>query len=305
MSELNKASLHVDGNMHIVRVNNQEVHRLGSAQRANLMVERLNRIFKDKKRDLDFITPTFVRTTGRAEVGNFYAVCCPIIRDGVGITHFHPVGRHRPINRFLYETTNWKDSENVSEQTAIIGFGRDGGSKPWVTALQVANNIRSAIKLYFPDAGKGKRTDQKKCYPLHLPEKVNNVVERVLVARGECRHYGHPCQGKRPGTHSPNCREIGRPENIALPYSNLFVLRQPDTFEVLHGQDLTCAVKNDWYRSYKNRFLRVTNLATRESIVVRVTDIGPSMTGVELTNAAWNAISRAAGPGTVKVELLR
>ena len=287
----------------MVRVNKENVFQFGDKERAQLMVERLNRIFQDVDRDLDFLTPTILqRGEKRGEL--FYALVCPPVRRNQGVTHFHPLGKRAPLDRHIYPVTEWIDSTEPAKQTAIMELHAYDAPAPWVTALQIANRIRRGIELNFPDAS-GKRKHPSRCYPLNMPSNQADTVENVIAEKAYCAVYAHPCQGKGGGPRSPKCDQLAfPPENILNPYTEF--TEAEDRFEILHSSDLTCALTSSrgWYNKYKNRFIRVTNLANGLSVVVRVTDRGPRGQGVELTYAAWNAIGKPKQYDSVKVELM-
>ncbi|WP_374214157.1 RlpA-like double-psi beta-barrel domain-containing protein [Candidatus Desulfosporosinus nitrosoreducens] len=59
--------------------------------------------------------------------------------------------------------------------------------------------------------------------------------------------------------------------------------------EVFHLQCLTAAMNstNSWNSTYRNKFVKVTNLSnTSKSIVVKVTDTAPANRGIELSYRA-------------------
>ena len=287
----------------MVRVNNRNVFQFGDEERARKMVQRLNRIFEDENRDLDFLTPTILQRPEKKEE-LFYCIVCPPVRRHQGVTHFHPLGRRQPLDRHIYPVTEWVDAEDPAKQTAVLEFQAGDAPAPWVTALTIVNRIRRAIELYFPDAS-GKRKHPLSCYPLHMPTNRSAAVDAVIAETAYCAVYAHPCQGMGRGDRSPKCPTLAfQPENILAPYTAYS--EGEDGFEILHGCDLTCAMTSSrgWYNKYKNRFIRVTNLANGLSVVVRVTDQAPRGRGVELTYAAWMAIGGPRQHDSVRVELM-
>ncbi|HBB29412.1 MAG TPA: hypothetical protein DC000_09235 [Clostridiales bacterium] len=78
------------------------------------------------------------------------------------------------------------------------------------------------------------------------------------------------------------------------------------TNEVFHPQDLTAALttSNDLFWNYVGKFVKVTNISTYKSIIVKITDAAPSGKGIELAYRPWVEIGRPLGNGAVKVELM-
>ena len=77
--------------------------------------------------------------------------------------------------------------------------------------------------------------------------------------------------------------------------------------EVFHPQGLTAAMTstNSWNTTYRNKFVKVTNLSnTSKSIVVKVTDTAPANRGIELSYRAWVSIGKPSGANSVKIELM-
>jgi hypothetical protein len=275
------------GSYYAVQVNGQTVFTRDDYSRCQTIAGRLNNIFSDPNRDLDFITPTY--TDG------YYGVCCPLVRKNVDqITYLYDSDGSngwRSYPEKLYETTNWSDSRN-SNQTAIATILPSESNVPWLAAINLANYIRNAVNLNFNDAA-GRSTCQQFTVPSNSGPSTS-----LISSSAYCAYYGHPCQGLEPGTTS-YCPELGyRVQNIL----NTTV----GNGEVLHPQDLTCAMTstNNWDSLYRNKFVKVTNLSTSQSIVVRVTDTAPENKGIELTYRAWVSIGKPTGSNTVKIELL-
>ncbi|ARU61026.1 hypothetical protein CBW65_07980 [Tumebacillus avium] len=296
----NKAAVVPAGAEFMVRVNDQNVYQLKDKKRAEKMAERLNRIFQDGDRDLDFLTPSVMGKDDKL----YYGIICPTVRKNKGRTHFHNPKR-KAVDRNMYPPVDWVDSPEPDKQTVVFEFESTDTNVPWVTALVVTNRIRRAIELHFPDAS-GRRKHPLRCYLLYIPHNQTDAIETVIADKAYCAVYAHPCQGRSGGTHSPKCEELGyRPENISNPFTAYF--EDEDEFEILHGCDLTCAItrSNGWYTKYKNHFLRVTNLKNNRSVVVRVTDEAPRGRGVELTYWAWQAIGKPTDRNAVRIELLK
>ncbi|SCY89526.1 RlpA-like double-psi beta-barrel domain-containing protein [Alkaliphilus peptidifermentans] len=289
----NSATATYNSNFQIyeVKVNEKMVFGTDNSTQANTIRDRLNRIFADPNRDLDFITPSYANGS--------YVVCCPKVRSNVNeITYLYDTSNGsngwRHYKEKLYEPTNWADSTSASGQTSILTIS-NSTTAPWYNALHTANLIRSAIKLNFNDA-LGRST----CRQLEVPSNTKATVARVISNSARCDVYGIPCQGTEPGKTSA-CSELGwRAQNISNTYTWI------DT-EVFHPQDLTAAMTstNNWHSTYKNKFVKVTNLSnTSKSIIVKVTDKAPAGKGIELSYRAWVEIGRPLDNNSVKIELM-
>lgn len=274
-----------------VKVNDLTVYGNEDKAKAELVVKRLNRIFGDENRDLDFITPSFA--AGK------YIVCCPRVRLDIGEqTYLYDASNGargwRSYPAKLYEPTNWVDSELPSKQTAILEI-EESSKAPWYNALVIANSIRAAIKLNYPAAN-----GNESCKQLNKPNNISSDISIIISEGAHCEYYGVPCQGTRPGRTSP-CPEIGFDAgNILNPFTEIG--------EVFHPQDLTAAItpSYNWHGNYMNMFIKVTNLADpSKSIVVRVTDRAPARKGIELTYRAWVEIGRPVGTNSVRLELMK
>lgn len=272
-----------------VKVNGITVYGTESASQANTIRDRLNRIFSDSNRDLDFITPSYAN--------GYYVVCCPKVRGNVGeVTYLYDTNGSdgwRSYPEKLYEPTNWADSSSASGQTAILTIS-SLVTAPWHSALYTANLIRSAISLNFNDA-----SGSASCRQLYVPSNTGGTVASTISSSARCDFYGVPCQGTQPGTTS-SCPELGyAAQNILNTTTGIG--------EVFHPQDLTAAItsSNSWSVLYRNKFVKVTNLSdTSKSIVVRITDTAPAGKGIELSYRAWASIGKPSGNGTVKIELM-
>lgn len=271
-----------------VRVNGTMVYATDDKSRADIIASRLNALFSDKDRDLDFITPSFAN--------GMYVVTCPLVRKNVGqVTYLYDTNGSdgwRSYPEKLYEPTNWNDTRDKN-QTAITTILTSESTRPWYSALSIANNIRRAINLNFPDAN-----GNTKCKELITPSNTGSTPISVISNSAICDYYGLPCQGTEPGTHS-TCPEIGFPaENILNVYTR--------NGEVFHPQGLTAAMTptNKWSTDYMNKFVKVTNLSNSKSIIVRVTDEAPANRGIELSYRAWVEIGKPSGANSVKIELM-
>ena len=170
-------------------------------------------------------------------------------------------------------------------------------TSPWYWALYYANKIRAAINLNFDDA-----YGRSSCQQLIVPSNTGNSVSSTISSSATLQYYGHICQGTSPGTTSScSCGGIF----YYLP-QNILNTSTANT-EVLHPVGLTAAMttSNSWYSTYKNKFVKVTNLAdTSKSIVVRITDSGPAGQGIELTDRAYRTVGASSGSNKVKIELM-
>lgn len=270
-----------------VSVNDTYVYYTDDGNQAKTISDRLNRIFQDLNRDLDFITPSIAN--------GYYVVSCSRVRGNIGEkTYLYDTDGSNGWRNYpekLYNDLNWQDSTISSEQTAILTI--TGSSTPWVSAVSIANNIRNAISLNFNDAA-GRSSSQS----LTLPSNQSSSVAQIISSSARCDFYGLPCQGTEPGEYS-DCPELGYPAQNIL---NTTVANG----EVFHPQDLTAAItsSNNWYTNYKNKFVKVTNLSNGKSIIVRITDQAPSDKGIELSYRAWKEIDKPSGNGSVKIELM-
>lgn len=255
---------------------------------ANTLRDRLNALFSDSNRDLDFITPS--------HDGSRYIVSCPLVRKNIGEkTYFYDTSSNPSSNYYgekLYEATNNIDPR-TSAQTLLYQI-RINNTMPWYDALFIANKIRSLVNLNFNDA-KGSST----CTNLVMPANQGGTVASTISTSATCDYYGLPCQGTQLGKTSP-CPEIG------FPAQNILSAMTANG-EVFHPQGLTAAMTstNSWNTTYRNKFVKVTNLSnTSKSIVVKVTDTAPANRGIELSYRAWVSIGKPSGANSVKIELM-
>ncbi|MFE6075044.1 hypothetical protein ACFVQB_11265 [Paenibacillus sp. NPDC057886] len=256
--------------------------------RADAIKTRLNYIFSDPNRDLDFITPSYANGE--------YVVSCPLVRKNTGqVTYLYDTNSSDGWKQYpakLYEPTNWTNSGGIG-QTAILTAT---GAIPWLYALTTANAIRAAVNPNFASAA-----NDNPLKPLVVPSNTGINVQSVVSSSAHCAFYGHPCQGTSAGTTSSSCS--GYSDLTA--YQNILNVSVGNG-EVLHPVDLTCAITstNSWSTTYRNKFIKVTNLSNNQSIIVRVTDTAPANKGVELTYRAWASIGKPSGSNTVKIELM-
>lgn len=249
---------------------------------------RLNYIFSDRNRDLDFITPSYYNGQ--------YVVVCPRVRKNVGqVTYLYDTNSSdgwRQYPEKLYEPTVW-DNSGGTNQTAILTAS---GAIPWAEALSLANSIRAAVVPNFASA-----LGDNPLKPLIVPTNRGASVQSVISSSAYAAFYGHPCQGTQPGTVSGSCSGYSDLNS----YQNILNVNT-GSGEVLHPVDLTCAMTstNNWNSTYRNKFIKVTNRSNNQSIIVKVTDTAPANTGVELTYRAWVSIGKPSGSGTVKIELM-
>jgi rare lipoprotein A (peptidoglycan hydrolase) len=281
----NNASYAYSNGNYNVTVNGMTVYTTSSSTTASTIAQRLNNIFSDPNRDLDFITPSFVNGS--------YVVICPLVRKNQGHkTYFYDSTSNAANNYYdekLYENTYWNDSRDIN-QTAILTI--TNSSRPWVDALQIANNIRYAVTPNFNTAA-GKSYISR----FTMPSNTSSSVASVISSAAILQYYGHPCQGTQPGTTS-TCGTLTVQNIWGAAVSN---------GEVFHPCDLTAAMTstNSWNTTYRNKFVKVTNLSNGQSIVVRVTDTAPANQGIELTYRAWQSIGQPApNSKSVKIELM-
>ena len=122
-----------------IKVNGNTVYSLANSGQATTITDRLNRIFGDTNRDLDFITPSYT--------GSSYVVCCPKVRKNAGQKTYLKDGSS--IAMKLYENTIWNDdTSNNANQTAILTIP-SGTVAPWYEALKIANKIRDYVTGNF------------------------------------------------------------------------------------------------------------------------------------------------------------
>lgn len=270
--------------VYIVRVNGQDIISGTDSARMTTIKNRLAAIFSDPNRDLDFITPSYHNGS--------YVVICPLVRKNVGLTtYFYDTNGSDGWKSYpakLYEDTVWNDTGNTN-QTAIYTAS---GLSPWVDAFTVANRIRYAVMPNHNTAAGNSFISR-----FTEPGNKSWTVASTISASAYYAHYGDPCQGTQPGTQSTCGTKTV--ENIWGP--------TVANNEVFHPCDLTAAMTstNSWSTTYRNKFVKVTNLANNQSIVVRVTDLAPANKGIELS---WRAHHAIGAPGTgsnkVKIELM-
>ncbi|RKP51325.1 hypothetical protein D7Z26_16120 [Cohnella endophytica] len=282
----NTAAVSQQGSFYYVQVNGTSVTSYGDLTSATNTVKRLNALFSDPNRDLDFITPSY--STG------YYLVVCPLVRKNVSqLTYLYDTNSAdgwRSYPEKLYESTILNDGFN-QDQTLLIALP-SATTNGWYSALNLANNIRAAVNLNFADA-LGRTT----CQSLVVPTNTGTSTS-LISSSAICDFYGVPCQGTQAGTQS-SCPEIGYAAQNILNVST-------GNGEVFHPAGLTASMTttNSWSTLYKNKFVKVTNISNSQSIVVKVTDTSPANRGVELGYRAWVEIGKPSGAGTVKIELM-
>ncbi len=267
-----------------VKVNGTVVAGRSNSSEATTIKDRLNKIFSDPNRDLDFIIPSYVNGQ--------YVICCPLVRKNQGHkTYFYDTTSNATNNYYdekLYEPTNWQDGSTAALQSAIMTIPSTV-TAPWYDALVTANLIRKSITLNSADA-----SGSTSCRQLIKPTNIKST-STVVSNSVSGQVYGVPCQGTQAGTTSI-CPELGYPaQNILSAVCS--------NGEVFHPQDLVCALtlSNSWSSTYRNKFIKITNTSTNKSIVVRVVDTAPANKGVELSYRAWISIDK---PSTVKFEVM-
>ncbi|MDR1589053.1 MAG: septal ring lytic transglycosylase RlpA family protein [Oscillospiraceae bacterium] len=255
-----------------IKVNNSFVLIRTAQSEAFTIRDRLNLIFSDANRDLEFITASY--TSG------LYVVCGPLVRHNTGDTTYF--NGNQSVPEKVYETTNWSDSGTASTQSAIVTI-TGTGSTPWLEAFQIANRIRAAINLNFNTID-GNST----CSTFVEPANKQSAVASVISSSAILQYYAAPTQGTTPTGNNLNKNVLNG--------------------EVLHSQDLTAAMTStgQWHTLYQNKFVKVTNLQNvSKSLVVRVTDQAPTNQGIELTYRGYLELgSPGTGANKVKIELL-
>lgn len=262
---------------------------MGDVQsRVDAIKTRLNYIFSDTNRDLDFITPSYANSE--------YVVSCPRVRKNTNeVTYLYDTNGSDGWKQYpakLYEPTHW-DNSGGKNQTAILTAT---GSTPWHNALLLANKIRAAVVPNFASAA-----GDNPLKALVVPTNTGSTVQSVISSSARCDFYGHPCQGTSSGTTSSACSGY----SDLTSYQNISNVTTGSN-EVFHPVDLTCAMTstNSWNSTYKNKYIKVTNLSNSQSIIVKVTDTAPANRGVELTYRAWVSIGKPSGANSVKIELM-
>lgn len=268
-------------NMYSIRVNGNHVYYTSSAGTADTITTRLNRIFGDPDRDLDFITPSYYN--------GCYVVCCPKVRRNAGLTYLK---NGTSKNMKLYENTIFADSTTNANQTAILTI--TGSSNPWYEALLIANNIRNYITANFnPLHG------SQYIYRLAAPTNNTVTVDRTLYTNANLNFFGEICQGVVNNdnyicTHSYFGGTVERISGTSTANG-----------EVFHPMDLVAAVSSSDFSAYKNKYVKVTYQSL--SIVVKiVTTMPPTANGIELSFGAWKALGfPPTGSNNVKIELMK
>lgn len=266
-----------------IKVNNATVYSLSSSSQAATITARMNRIFADTNRDLDFITPSYVNGS--------YVVCCPKVRKNAGQkTYLHD---GTSVAMKLYENTIWNDdTTNNANQTAILTIPSTE-SAPWYKALMAANAIRNYVTANFtPLHG------SKSIYRLQAPSNVSASTARTLYTKANCNMFGEICQGVyNDDSHKCSHSYYGaKVERISG--------KMTANGEVFHPMDLVAAMSAADYNMYNKKYMKVTYGS--KSIVVRiVTSMPSSASGIELSFAAWQALGYpSCNNGNVTIQLM-
>lgn len=266
-----------------IKVNGNTVYSLANSSQAATITDRLNRIFGDTNRDLDFITPSYT--------GSSYVVCCPKVRRNAGQKTYLKDGSS--IAMKLYENTIWNDdTSNNANQTAILTIP-SGTVAPWYEAIKIANKIRDYVKGNFnPLHG------EQYIYRLQDPTNISTSVEKTLYTKADCNMFGEICQGvvnndKYECTHDYYKGAVERISGA-----------QTANNEVFHPMDLIAAMSTSDYNKYNRKYVKVSYGS--KSIVVRVVTIMPSSaSGIELSFAAWQALGYPpCNAGNVTIALM-
>ena len=267
-----------------VSVNSQVVYSDADSARTTTISQRLNRIFADTNRDLDFITPAYIN--------DCYVVCCPKVRKNASQTTYLYTGKSVAMK--LYENTIFNDSTTSNaDQTAILTIV-DGSTNPWHSALTIANKIRYATTPNFNPQHDGSAIKN-----LTVPTNTTSNIDKVIYSTANCNFYGEICQGVQNNdtykcTHSYWGKAVQRIYGVCTANG-----------EVFHPMDLIAAMSSADYNTYKNKYLKVTY--DKKSIVVKVVDSMPAAaSGIELSFGAWQALGHPqTGSKNLKVELLK
>ena len=266
-----------------IKVNGSTVYSLANSSQATTITARLNRIFADTNRDLDFITPSYINGS--------YVVCCPKVRKNAGQRTYLKDGSSVAMK--LYENTIWNDdTSNNANQTAILTIP-SSATAPWHEAMTVANKIRDYVKANFnPLHG------AQYIYRLQNPTNTATTVAKTLYTNADCNMFGEICQGVV-NNDSHKCIHDyygGVVERISgvLTANN----------EVFHPMDLLAAMSASDYNKYNRKYVKVT-YGTKSIVVHVVTSMPSSASGIELSFAAWQALGYPpCNAGNVKIALM-
>lgn len=272
----NTTTLVYDSTLGVYRVdiNGKKGVSFVSQSDANTFKQRMDGLFSDPNRDLECITPS--------HNGSNYIIVCPLVRRNAGKYTYTTSAGH--VSRQMYEPTYSNDSKN-KDQTLLYVVG-SANTAPWNDALVIANIIRSCVNVHFANAG-GNST----CPPLKVPTNTSGTVASVIKSGSIAyAYYGDPDQGNSVNSNNKI-------------YS--FTTANGD---ILHPCDLTCALTStgSWHTTYRNKFIKVTNLDNNKSIVLRATDQAPAGMGVEPTYRPHKILNLTSGQGkNIKLELMR
>lgn len=234
------------------------------ASRASTVAQRLDAIFGNTARDLDFITPTFYN-------GNHEVVCADVTYpngctcfacDNLSSSNCPNVntatcsGQTQGLPENIYDTDNSTNDLSGSQAYIVTATSADvsaTGQDAWALTLQWANNARAALiagSAYGP-CGHEVSTLQ--------PATGTGLPTDTLIVQATGSFYGDP--------NSPYYQgECGGSNNIcSLKMAN---------GDVFHTCDVTVAVPSSYYSTYKNEWVRV--YYGSNSVVARITDVSPS-----------------------------
>lgn len=262
-----------DSSVAEVLVNNTTVMGLTTASgtadinRASIIADRLNTIFGQSTRDLDFITVGYVN--------GYYALIASDVYRGSGPTWF--VDNYCGFQCAPYEDVNGdrKISENLySDQVTLIATVTDADttSRQWEHAFAWAQNVRGAINA-IDALGNSVGT---------LPSASRTIESPgTVLASGEGAFFGLPTQG----TSKYDA------DNICCATLN-------SGQEIFHPMDLIVAMNNS---SWRNKWVEVEYPATGKRVVCRAIDYSPR--AAELSNGAAKAVGYP-GSGTLVVRAI-
>lgn len=234
--------------------------------RAATVRDRLNTIFNQSNRDLDFITSGYV--------DGYYALIAANVYRGEGPTWYvHNYCSNLECAPFLDANGDRKINQNMySDQVTLLATvtPADTSSRQWELAFQWAQNVRGAINA---TNALGKSVGR-----LPAASRTTEAAGTTL-ASGNGAYYGLPTQGT--SKHNPS--------NICCTTTN-------SGREIFHPMEPTVAMVNSTWR---NKWVEVQYETKR--IVCRATDYSPR--AAEVSNGAAKALGYPGG-GTLTVRAI-
>ena len=267
-----------------------------NSTRINTIRDRLNVLFSDTNRDLDFITPSIEDNYGS------YVVCCPRVRRNIGqktyLYHTESNPQNYYIGEKLYEDTVFDTTLNSTTITGILTVTET--SRPWYWALVYANRIREAVYLNFAAAINNEF--RIRCNPFTMPSNTG-TTSSTLISAPYLSSYGNVCQGSEPGETSTCDCGTGYPNTV----QNILNTSTSNN-ETFHPLGLTAAMSENMLNSYINKFVKVTSVSDPTfSVVVRITDNGGNVSNsyIEVCDRVYRFLGKpGTGTGHVTVELM-